>query len=94
MRDPTRWDALRAADPSTPPEDPDGSLWTPESFHGAGTYIADVTDPYNPKEIARYFDNSPEFLESNDGMPDGHYAKFGGEDLPGYPQVWQERQIP
>jgi ribose transport system substrate-binding protein len=27
-------------------------------------------------------------------MPDGHYAKFGGEDLPGYPEVWQERQIP
>ncbi|MBG6183435.1 ribose transport system substrate-binding protein [Arthrobacter sp. CAN_A214] len=35
-----------------------------------------------------------EFLEANDGMPDGHYAKFGGEDLPGYPTVWQERQIP
>ncbi|PWN01356.1 ABC transporter substrate-binding protein [Nocardioides silvaticus] len=34
------------------------------------------------------------FLEANDGMPDGHYAKFGGEDLPGYPEVWQERQIP
>ncbi|WP_448002958.1 substrate-binding domain-containing protein [Agromyces bauzanensis] len=35
-----------------------------------------------------------EFLEANDGMPDGHYAKFGGEDLPGYPQVWQDRVIP
>jgi ribose transport system substrate-binding protein len=35
-----------------------------------------------------------EFLEANDGMPDGHYAKFGGEDLPGYPDVWQERIIP
>ncbi|WP_026531683.1 substrate-binding domain-containing protein [Arthrobacter sp. H41] len=35
-----------------------------------------------------------EFLEANEGMPDGHYAKFGGEDLPGYPTVWQERQIP
>ncbi|WP_341954828.1 substrate-binding domain-containing protein [Microbacterium sp. LWH13-1.2] len=34
------------------------------------------------------------YLEANDGMPDGHYAKFGGEDLPGYPTVWQERQIP
>src|SRR5215207_2433195 len=34
------------------------------------------------------------FLEANDGMPDGHYAKFGGEDLPGYPQVWQDRVIP
>ncbi|WP_141014480.1 substrate-binding domain-containing protein [Nocardioides sambongensis] len=34
------------------------------------------------------------YLDANDGMPDGHYAKFGGEDLPGYPQVWQDRQIP
>lgn len=35
-----------------------------------------------------------EFLEKNEGMPDGHYAKFGGEDLPGYPEIWQERIIP
>ncbi len=35
-----------------------------------------------------------DYLEANDGMPDGHYAKFGGEDLPGYPEVWQERIIP
>jgi len=35
-----------------------------------------------------------EALASNDGMPDGHYARFGGEDLPGYPTVWQERIIP
>jgi ribose transport system substrate-binding protein len=33
-------------------------------------------------------------LENNEGMPDGHYARFGGEDLPGYPTVWQERIIP
>ncbi len=36
----------------------------------------------------------PDYLEANDGMPDGHYAKFGGEDLPGYPEIWQEREIP
>jgi ribose transport system substrate-binding protein len=35
-----------------------------------------------------------QYLEENDGMPDGHYAKFGGENLPGYPEVWQQRQIP
>lgn len=34
------------------------------------------------------------YLARNEGMPDGHYAKFGGEDLPGYPEVWQQRQIP
>jgi ribose transport system substrate-binding protein len=39
-------------------------------------------------------DERAEFLSANEGMPDGHYAKFGGEDLPGYPQVWQKRQIP
>lgn len=33
-------------------------------------------------------------LAKNEGMPDGHYARFGGEDLPGYPTVWQERIIP
>lgn len=35
-----------------------------------------------------------DYLAANEGMPDGHYAKFGGEDLPGYPEVWQERIIP
>ncbi|MFD5598926.1 substrate-binding domain-containing protein [Leucobacter sp. NPDC058333] len=39
-------------------------------------------------------DDLDEYLALNDGMPDGHYAKFGGENLPGYPKVWQERQIP
>lgn len=34
------------------------------------------------------------YLEANEGMPDGHYAKFGGENLPGFPEVWQQRQIP
>ncbi|WP_209731414.1 substrate-binding domain-containing protein [Arthrobacter sp. CAN_C5] len=39
-------------------------------------------------------DERGEFLTANEGMPDGHYAKFGGEDMEGYPEVWQERQIP
>ncbi len=39
-------------------------------------------------------DERADFLADNEGMPDGHYAKFGGEDLPGYPDVWQERIIP
>ncbi|HLS40789.1 MAG TPA: substrate-binding domain-containing protein [Ornithinicoccus sp.] len=39
-------------------------------------------------------DELDQYLEANEGMPDGHYAKFGGEDLPGYPEVWQERIIP
>ena len=36
-------------------------------------------------------DERAAFLEANDGMPDGHYAKFGGEDLPGFPEAWQDR---
>ncbi|MDQ4055572.1 MAG: substrate-binding domain-containing protein [Actinomycetota bacterium] len=39
-------------------------------------------------------DERADYLAANEGMPDGHYAKFGGEDLPGYPDVWQDRQIP
>ena len=39
-------------------------------------------------------DELDEYLELNADMPSLHYAKFGGEDLPGYPEVWQERQIP
>ncbi len=30
-----------------------------------------------------------DFLERNADMPSLHYAKFGGEDLPGYPEAWQ-----
>jgi len=33
----------------------------------------------------------PDFLERNADMPSLHYAKFGGEDLPGFPQAWQDR---
>jgi ribose transport system substrate-binding protein len=32
-----------------------------------------------------------EFLGRNADMPSLHYAKFGGEDLPGYPDVWRDR---
>ncbi|MEG9226970.1 substrate-binding domain-containing protein [Aeromicrobium sp. Sec7.5] len=34
-----------------------------------------------------------DFLAANEGLPDGHYAKFGGEDLPGFPQVWIDRKV-
>ena len=44
-------------------------------------------NPINAEEVDFY-------LKANDGMPDGHYAKFGGENLPGYPEVWQKRMIP
>ena len=39
------------------------------SWYWDGMLVLDVTNPYEPKEIARYFDNSPAFLESNGGLP-------------------------
>ncbi len=36
-------------------------------------------------------DDRDEFLEANADMPSLHYAKYGGEDLPGFPEVWQNR---
>lgn len=46
--------------------------------------------PQSPIKVGELDD----FLAKNVGMPDGHYAKFGGEDLPGYPKIWQDRIIP
>jgi ribose transport system substrate-binding protein len=31
------------------------------------------------------------YLQANADMPSLHYAKFGGEDLPGYPEAWTDR---
>ncbi|MEE2045939.1 ABC transporter substrate-binding protein, partial [Nocardiopsis tropica] len=36
-------------------------------------------------------DELPEYLERNADMPSLHYAKFGGEDLPGFPEAWTDR---
>jgi len=36
-------------------------------------------------------DDLKAFLEANAEMPSLHYAKFGGEELPGYPDVWMNR---
>lgn len=32
-----------------------------------------------------------EYLDRNKDMPSLHYAKFGGEDLPGFPNAWKDR---
>lgn len=36
-------------------------------------------------------DELADYLERNADMPSLHYAKFGGEDLPGFPDVWTSR---
>jgi hypothetical protein len=46
------------------------------SWYWDGMLVLDVTDPYDPKEIARYFDNSPEFLESNGGLPHDFWGVY------------------
>jgi hypothetical protein len=47
----------------------DGKVKAYLSWYWDGMLVLDVTDPYDPKEIARYFDSSPGFLESNGGQP-------------------------
>jgi hypothetical protein len=44
--------------------------------------VLDVTDPYNPVEVARYFDNSPEFLASNGGNPHDFWGVYKIPDEP------------
>ncbi len=44
-----------------------------------------------PQEPVDTEQERDELLEANKDMPSLHYAKFGGEDLPGYPQAWTDR---
>ena len=43
-----------------------------------------------PQEPIRQ-DELQEYLDRNADMPSLHYAKFGGEDLPGFPDAWTDR---
>ncbi len=36
-------------------------------------------------------DELDDYLDRNSDMPSLHYAKFGGEDLPGFPEAWTDR---
>jgi ribose transport system substrate-binding protein len=36
-------------------------------------------------------DDLDDYLDRNKDMPSLHYAKFGGEDLPGFPKAWKDR---
>lgn len=46
------------------------------SWYWDGMFVLDVTNPYRPKQVARYFDNSPEFLESNGGNPHDFWGVY------------------
>ena len=63
----------------------DGRVKAYLSWYWDGMLVLDVTDPYNPKEIARYFDNSSAFLESNGGLP---HDFWGVDKQPGEPWIY------
>jgi hypothetical protein len=52
------------------------------SWYWDGMIILDVTDPYNPVEVARFFDNSEEFLASNGGNPHDFWGVYKEPNAP------------
>lgn len=52
------------------------------SWYWDGMLVLDVTDPYNPVEVARYFDNSQEFLDSNGGNPHDFWGVYKETNSP------------
>ncbi|MBW3605986.1 MAG: hypothetical protein KY460_14005 [Actinobacteria bacterium] len=52
------------------------------SWYWDGMVVLDVTDPYNPVEVARFFDNSEEFIESNGGNPHDFWGVYKVENQP------------
>ncbi|HUG32113.1 MAG TPA: PA domain-containing protein [Acidimicrobiia bacterium] len=52
------------------------------SWYWDGMLVLDVTDPYNPVEVARYFDNSEAFLESNGGNPHSFWGVYKEKNSP------------
>lgn len=66
-------------------ETDDGRVLAYVSWYSDGMLVLDVTDPYNPVEIARYFDDSAAFLESNGGEP---HDFWGVDKEPGEPWIY------
>lgn len=52
------------------------------SWYWDGMVVLDVTDPYNPVEVARFFDNSEEFIEANGGNPHDFWGVYKIENEP------------
>lgn len=55
------------------------------SWYWDGMLVLDVTDPYDPVEVARFFDDSPEFIEGNGGNP---HDFWGVWKEPGKPWIY------
>lgn len=60
----------------------DGRVKAYISWYWDGMLILDVTDPYNPVETARFFDNSAEFLASNGGRPHDFWGVYKVPEQP------------
>ena len=60
----------------------DGRVKAYFSWYWDGMLVLDVTDPYNPVEVARFFDNSPEFLATNGGRPHDFWGVYKEPDEP------------
>jgi hypothetical protein len=60
----------------------DGQVKAYISWYWDGMLVLDVTDPYNPEEVARFFDNSPEFIEANGGNPHDFWGVYKIPDEP------------
>lgn len=63
----------------------DGRVKAYISWYSDGMVILDITDPYAPRETARYFDNSAEFLASNGGQPHDFWGVY---KVPGEPWIY------
>lgn len=52
------------------------------SWYSDGMLILDVSDPYNPVETARFFNNTPEFLAGNGGNPHDFWGVYKEPNSP------------
>lgn len=63
----------------------DGRVKAYVSWYWDGMLVLDVTNPDNPVEVARFFDNSEEFLASNGDQP---HDFWGVDKIPGEPWIY------
>ena len=52
------------------------------SWYWDGILVLDITDPYNPVETARFFDNTPEFVDANGGNPHDIWGIYKEKNSP------------
>lgn len=55
------------------------------SWYWDGMLILDITDPYNPVEIARFFDNTSDFIDDNGGNPHDFWGVY---KIPNSPWIY------